>query len=268
MIAPLILGIAMQESFHVVLNIQELDINMIRLMRVKKERLQELTEIQTLKTDIHKQVADKETQITETKKDIRMGEMQIKEIQERVSKLEAQQAAVKKMDEFNALTQEMTRAGKERTEVEQRLSDYMDKLAVEEDLLVTLKENLKSTDENSLVIEKEIHESIEKINEEGKVLLAQREELKKQVDPEMFKIYERLLKNKKDRVVVPIEQRTCSGCHIVLTPQHENMVRKGDRLVFCEHCSRILFWQDAPSVEGEEATAPRRRRRRAAAGAA
>ena len=83
----------------------------------------------------------------------------------------------------------------------------------------------------------------------------------------MFKIYERLLKNKKDRVVVPIEQRTCSGCHIVLTPQHENLVRKGDRLIFCEHCSRILFWQEAPPVEGEEA-APRRRRRRTAAGAA
>ena len=90
--------------------------------------------------------------------------------------------------------------------------------------------------------------------------------LKLQVDQEIFKIYERLLKNKKDRVVVPIEQRTCSGCHIVLTPQHENLVRKGDRLVFCEHCSRILFWQEIPMVEGEEA-APRRRRRRATANA-
>jgi uncharacterized protein len=256
----------MQASFHGILKIQELDINMIRLMRVKKERLRELTEIQTLKSDIHKQVADKEVQITEIKKDIRMGEMQIKEIQEKVAKLEAQQAAVKKMDEFNALTHEMTHMGRERSAVEQKLSDLMDKIAVEEDLLVTLKENLKSTDENSRVIEKEIRESIEKINEEGQGLLLQREELKKQVDSEMFKIYERLLKNKKDRVVVPIEQRTCSGCHIVLTPQHENLVRKGDRLIFCEHCSRILFWQETTVVEGEEA-APRRRRRRTAANA-
>ena len=255
----------MQESFNVILNIQELDINMIRLMRVKKDRQKELLKIHTLKSDIEKQVADKEGQILELKKDVRMGETQIKEIQEKVAKLEAQQAAVKKMDEFNALTHEMTNAGRERTAVEQRLSDLMDKLVTEEDLLVTLKDNLRSTQDNSKAIEKEIHESIEKINEEGKALLVQREELKNQVEPEMFKIYERLLKNKKDRVVVPIEQRTCSGCHIVLTPQHENLVRKGDRLVFCEHCSRILFWQEAPPVEGE-AQAPRRRRRRAAAG--
>jgi uncharacterized protein len=254
----------MQESFNVILNIQELDINMIRLMRVKKDRLKELSKIQNLKTDIQKQVSDKESQIMEIKKDIRMGETQIKEIQDKVAMLESRQAAVRKMDEFNALTHEMTNAGRERNLVEQRLSDLMDRLAAEEDLLITLKDNHKSTEENSKVIEKEIHESIEKINEEGKALLVQRETLKSQVELEIFKIYERLLKNKKDRVVVPIEQRTCSGCHIVLTPQHENLVRKGDRLVFCEHCSRILFWHEVPVVEGEETT-PRRRRRRPAA---
>jgi uncharacterized protein len=257
----------MQESFPIILKIQDLDINMIRLLRVKKERQRELTKIQTLKADIQTQVTDKESQILETKKEIRMGETQIREIQDKVAKLEAQQAAVKKMDEFNALTHEMTHAGRERTAVEQRLSDLVDKLAAEEDLLVTLKENLKSTQENSLAIEKEIDESIEKINAEGRALFEQREALKAKVEPEMFKIYERLLKNKKDRVVVPIEQRTCSGCHIVLTPQHENLVRKGDRLIFCEHCSRILYWQEAPAAEGE-VQAPRRRRRRTTANAA
>ncbi|MCH9625252.1 MAG: hypothetical protein S4CHLAM123_04220 [Chlamydiales bacterium] len=256
----------MQESFHTILAIQELDINMIRLMRVKKERQKELTKINVLTADIQQQTADKEVQITGIKKDIRMGETQIKEIQEKTAKFESQQAAVKKMDEFNALTQEMTAAGRERTAIEQRLSDLMDKLAVEEEILVTLKENLVSTAENSKIIEKEIHESIVKINEEGRELLEKREALKVPVDLEFFKIYERLLKNKRDRVIVPIENRTCSGCHIVLTPQHENMVRKADRLIFCEHCSRILYWQDeTPAATlGEEAT-PRRRRRKAAA---
>ena len=253
----------MQESFHIILNIQELDINMIRLMRVKKERQKELIKIQTLRSDIQKQVADKEGQVLEIKKDIRMGETQIKEIQDKVAKLEAQQAAVKKMDEFNALTHEMTNTGRERTAVEQRLSDLMDKLAVEEDLLVTLKDNSKSTQENSQAIEKEIHESIGKINEEGKALLIEREALKTKVDSEIFQIYERLLKNKKDRVVVPIENRTCSGCHIVLTAQHENLVRKGESLVFCEHCSRIHYWQESEALEGTAVATKRRRRRRA-----
>lgn len=257
----------MLESFPTLLSIQELDINMIRLMRVKKEREKELSKIHGLKEDIQKQVSDKETAITEIKKDIRMGETKIKEIEEKVAKLEGQQAAVKKMDEFNALTQEMTAAGRERTTTEHNLSDFMDKLASEEDLLIALKENLQSTEESGTMIEKEIHESIGKINAEGNEILAKREKMKGDVDQELFEIYERLLKNKRDRVVVPIEKRTCSGCHILLTPQHENLVRKGDRLVFCEHCSRILYWQEeAATPEGEEA-APKRRRRRTTAAA-
>ncbi len=256
----------MHESFQTILSIQELDINMIRLMRVKKERQKELTKIHQLKSDIQKQVEDKMAEITDIKKQIRMGETQIKEIQDKVAKYEAQQAAVKKMDEFNALTQEMTAAGRERNATEHKLSDLMDKLATEEDLLVTLRENLQSTEENGNLIEKEIHESINKVNEEGRSILEKREGMKEGVSQELFQIYERLLKNKRDRVVVPIENRTCSGCHILLTPQHENLVRKGDRLVFCEHCSRILFWQEGEVAEaGEEAATPRRRRRKATA---
>ena len=62
-------------------------------------------------------------------------------------------------------------------------------------------------------------------------------------------------------MVVPLEHRVCSGCHIVLTAQDENLVRKGERLVFCEHCSRILYLPESEMIEGE-ATAPKRRRRK------
>ena len=93
--------------------------------------------------------------------------------------------------------------------------------------------------------------------------MEKRIELKNATDPELFHIYERLLNNKKDRVVVPIENRVCSGCHIVLTPQHENLVRKRDRLIFCEHCSRILYWQESQAATQESSTTKRRRRRAA-----
>ncbi len=255
----------MQDSFKTLLSIQELDIKMIRLVQVKSERKKELKKIHTLKEDIQQQVEKKDQNVKEIKTEIRLGETQIKEIQEKVTKLEGQQAAVKKMDEFNALTQEMTQAGRERSAIEHRLSDLMDRQTAEEDLFATLKENLKSTNENSLILEKEIHESIEKINAEGRELLEQREKMIAQVDENLFKIYERLLKNKRDRVVVPIENRTCSGCHIVLTAQHENLVRQGARLIFCEHCSRMLYWQESEAALGsEEEASPRRRRRRAA----
>ncbi|MEG0036638.1 MAG: zinc ribbon domain-containing protein [Victivallaceae bacterium] len=252
----------MHKSLNVILNIQELDIKMIRLMRVKKEHQHEMTKVHALKTDIKQKVSEKETELVELKQQIQLGEKQIQEIEARISKLEAQQSAVKKMDEFNALTQEMASTGKERRNLEHQLSDLTDKLAAEEDLIVSLKENLAVTEKNNAAIEEEINESVRKINDEGRSLLNEREALVASADQEFFKIYERLLKNKKDRVVVPIENRVCNGCHIVLTPQHENLVRKKDRLVFCEHCSRILFWQKSSEQVSEGVIGVKRRRRR------
>jgi predicted nucleic acid-binding Zn-ribbon protein len=203
----------------------------------------------------------KESEIIELKKQIRIGEGDVAEIKTKIGKLEAQQGSVKKVEEFNALTQEISGLEREKANKEQRLSDLYDKQVVEEDLLKNLKSTFDSTKTNSAQLEEEICQSIQAINYEGVALKKQRDELQNRASPEVFRIYEKLLKNKKDRVIVPIENRCCSGCHIVVTAQHENIVRKGDKLVFCEHCSRIHYWQDHDVREAVEEGSVRRRRR-------
>ncbi len=252
----------MQDSLRQVIDIQELDMKMIRLMRVKKERHSELEQIAGLRRDLQEQVTEKTREIEEISKNVQGIEIKIQEIHAKLKKLEAQQASVKKVDEFNALTQEMTASERERISLEQKASDLVDKRVAEEDLLQKIHDGLKNSEESSLALEKEIHTSIDLINEEGRMLKKERDVLAETADPEVLRIYERLLRNKRDRVIVPIENRTCSGCQIALTAQHENLVRKGENLAFCEHCSRIHYWQDTVAAESGAAQTTRRRRRR------
>ncbi|MBN4067416.1 hypothetical protein JYU14_04970, partial [Simkania negevensis] len=187
----------------------------------------------------------------------------IDELKEKVKNFETKQDVVKKMEEFTALTQEVSTANRERVQIEQELNILSDKLIVEEEVCDTIGNSVALTEENSRALEEEIAESIGRINSEGRELQKEREKLIKGADSAVFVVYERLLSNKRDRVVVPIENRVCMGCHIQLTAQHENLVRKGERLIFCEHCSRIVFWQppEAALEEGGEGTVRRRRRR-------
>lgn len=254
----------MQENLKTIIEIQELDMKMLRLMRIKKERQKELKQIEDLRADLHGQVKEKELEVKELSKQISAFELRIEEISKKLKDLESRQTQIRKVEEFNALTQEMTSTERERITIEQKVSDLVDRKVVEEELLEKIKESLKTSEESSLALEKEIQSSIQMINEEGLQLKEERDALVTIADPDTFRIYERLLRNKKDRVVVPIENRTCSGCHIALTAQHENIVRKGENLVFCEHCSRIHFWQESEVLEGTP-VATRRRRRRAAA---
>ncbi|CDZ80498.1 Putative zinc ribbon domain protein [Candidatus Rubidus massiliensis] len=251
----------MLKSLTTILDIQELDMQMIQLMRLKQSRQKELFDINAIKADLQKKSSVKEEEIITLKKEIRLVEGEIAEIQAKLKKLEGQQHSVKKVEEFNALTQEMNQVDKERMAKEQKASDLYDQIAVEEDVLKGIQQTLESTSVNSKVLEEEIVEAIKQINEEGQLLKVKRDELVNDADPEVFKVYERLLKNKRDRVVVPIENRCCSGCHIMLTAQDENLVRKGERIIFCEHCSRIHYWPESETLEGTVA-APKQRRRR------
>ncbi|OGN55260.1 MAG: hypothetical protein A3D96_06735 [Chlamydiae bacterium RIFCSPHIGHO2_12_FULL_44_59] len=251
----------MLQSLKLVLDIQELDMKMIRLMRLKKERLKELEHIDSLRRELKLQQKEKEQEIADLSQNIAAQEEKIIAIKDRIKKLEGKQSTVKKVDEFNALTQEMTSSERERSATEQITSDLIDKRNLEEEILDKIKQSLAQSEESSQNLENEIRESIRLINQEGAELKASRDDVAKTADQEVMRIYQRLLNNKKDRVVVPIENRTCSGCHIALTAQHENVVRKGERLTFCEHCSRIHYWQENEIVEGAAVTTKRRRRR-------
>lgn len=251
----------MLKALKIILDVQEVDMQMIQLMRLKTERQKDLANINAVKSDLSVQAEAKETEIADLKKLIRLMEGELADVKSKIKKLEGQQSSIKKVEEFNALSHEMSQADRERMAKEQRLSDHMDKLVAEEDALKAINESLKTTISSSKVLEAEIQESIDRINAEGRVLKEQRDQLVAQADPEVFRIYERLLRNKKDRVVVPIENRCCSGCHIMLTAQDENLVRKGERLVFCEHCSRIHFWQESEALEGTAVATKQRRRR-------
>ena len=251
----------MYQALKFLLNIQELDIKMIRLMRVKKQRQGELKQIEDLRFELEEQLKLKQEEIADLDKQINALEEKIQALSDKYKKLETQQASIKKVEEFNALTQEMTTIEREKGALETQTSNILDKKSAEEEIHDKIKESLDASAINSKELENEIKIGIDKINEEGQQLQQQRQAAAQQADPNILKIYERLLRNKKDRVIVPIENRTCSGCHIALTLQHENLVRKGEALVFCEHCSRIHFWQESESIEGTTAATRRRRRR-------
>lgn len=251
----------MLDALKVILEIQELDMKMIQLVDLRSQKRKELNKLHTHEESLRRKCEEKSTEITEIKKLIRLTEGELNEVLEKIKKLETQQSAIKKVDEYNALTHEISLTDRERLAKEQRLSDYYDRLAAEEDSLKSLQGTLDSSISGSQAIEAEILENIKQINEEGRVLKEERDLLVAKADPEVFKIYERLLMHKKCRVVVPLEQRCCSGCHIMLTAQHENLVRRGERLVFCEHCSRIHYWQDSKELEDSVVATKQRRRK-------
>lgn len=60
------------------------------------------------------------------------------------------------------------------------------------------------------------------------------------VDPEVLALYERILENKGELAVVPVDGEICTGCNRSVRPQIVNELRLG-KLKTCENCARIIY---------------------------
>jgi len=63
------------------------------------------------------------------------------------------------------------------------------------------------------------------------------------VEASLFQTYQRLLRSRGGLAVVPVKDGSCLGCHVALTPQTYNELRKGEVFVSCANCQRILYWK-------------------------
>jgi predicted nucleic acid-binding Zn-ribbon protein len=73
---------------------------------------------------------------------------------------------------------------------------------------------------------------------------AQRREAAAALPHLMAEHYERVRKGKKGAALVPIRKEQCSGCHMKVSQNLINEVRRGQKLIPCESCSRIVYLEE------------------------
>jgi hypothetical protein len=92
------------------------------------------------------------------------------------------------------------------------------------------------------------------LKDKGKILkgLEKREKtITPGLDEEILFKFERIIKNKSGLGIVPIDGGVCNGCHMILPAQYANNVRRGEGIMFCPNCSRILFVPDEEDTADE-----------------
>ena len=64
--------------------------------------------------------------------------------------------------------------------------------------------------------------------------------------------YDRIRKKRNGVVVAEAVGGRCTACQITLRPQYFQDLRKGDQVMFCESCGRIVYYN--PPVHTEDGT--------------
>src|SRR5579883_2198768 len=111
-------------------------------------------------------------------------------------------------------------------------------------------------------IEKEKEQARQRTTEDETLLAewnAKRDGLRAGVDPDTLRRYERVMKYRGSGLSEVRDQK-CTACQVMLRPQTYNDVRSGQKIIECESCQRLLYFNPENEVKTEKASVSHRRR--------
>jgi len=198
-------------------------------------------------------LSDAKQQLDNNQEVRRNLEKEVSGAKSRLSKFQEHEMIVKTNEELWAVQTEITTA---KSAVQ----------SFEEDLLVSMLEtdaliaSVNEAERSMVTVEAEIEAERQTIEQEratseatAKQALVARESLASEIDAAVLALFDQIAEKRNGLAVVEAENNLCSSCHVRLRPQVFNDIRLNDRVIQCESCGRILYFQLANKSLPEDA---------------
>lgn len=168
--------------------------------------------------------------------------------------MKVRESGEKGMDDIST-HREYEALDKQISEATLREQDLRRELQVEEKILADLTDSMKEDEQSIKAQEEELKGMQESFDQEMSGYKAKLVELEAQetaesegIDSEVLFKFHRIIQRNSDGIV-SVKGGVCSGCRMILPTQFANEVRRGDGIMFCPYCSRILFYEETGEDE-------------------
>lgn len=174
---------------------------------------------------------------------IKSVELEIETVKETIKKYRNQQGQIKSNDQYRALEREIREQLGRVRELEEREIALMEG---SEDLKKAVADSEQILQQEESVVQgdlKALDDRLANIQGEVEDARKNRDALTEGIDESWLSRYTRIFNNKGDYALVPVDGGTCGGCHMKVPPQLVQDAKRGDAMVSCSYCGRLLYWQ-------------------------
>jgi uncharacterized protein len=232
-----------------ILKIQSIDIRFDEMGKEKERIPRELEKRREEIESLSKAIEGDLTVLDGLKVDRRKVEKELEEVEARRKKSKTRLDDVKSNKEYQAVIKELEDIKVLANEKEELVIQKMEDTEIQEAECGRNNAQLDKAQKEYREKEREFEEMTIEFEKEIEKLTREKEELSQQCDADLLGRYSRLRAHLRGRVVVPVRNAVCEGCHIGIPPQQYNMLLKGDSTQICPHCSRIIYWEGNTEIE-------------------
>lgn len=232
----------MKDKIRDLITLQECDNRIQGLTDRQKEGPRKIQRLEGELHSVESEYQEEANRLELLKKERRSVEQEIQEQEEKLEKSNIKLAHIKSNKEYKAGLKEVDDVKKSKSSTEDKaiqLMEEIDELEKESlDNSKKLGELRKRFEEGKAEISKEL-ESLEK---ELNLLQGKREKFVSTVDQELLNKYLFLKERKGGQAITPVIGAVCQACYMGLPPQKFNESIKGQSLLTCPNCDRIIYW--------------------------
>ncbi len=165
----------------------------------------------------------------------------ISEFSAKIKELSKKSGAVKTEKEANALKIEEDIA-KEQLDAANDEIVRLDKILENKELFKKELLEEKSKEEQNLdEIKASISSQMDDLEKERMNVYAKKTKLVAEMNQKVLSFYEKIRKWAKNTAVVPVKKQACYGCFMKIYDKTYLSVIKGEEIITCPHCGRILY---------------------------
>ena len=248
----------MLPDIKLAIRLQDLDNRVAELTKEVAALPKHIAEIEKkLEAHERKLEADRAA-LAANQKDRKRLEGEIQAQQQKISKLKDQMLEAKTNDQYRAFQHEIEYCEKEIRRSEDGILDLM---SASEPLERNVKAAEGALKQEKAQVEAEKQQARERTagdQRELDVLHTERRAIIGQITPKVMADYERVRKLRRGTAVAEAVDGRCSQCHMSVRPQFFQDLKRGEQVMYCESCSRILYYnppQTSANLTGEPAPA-------------
>ncbi len=189
------------------------------------------------------EIDDEEKLINDFKQKYRSCETDVQVNNTKAEKSQEKLKLVKTNKEYQSSLKEIDEIKATSSKIEDEMLQYLEKIETSE------KNILKKKESNSILAEKLKKEKDIIIQEsgQGRKEVAKLEEewinISKKIDPKLLEKLSVVKEMVSGRAIAAVKNAVCLGCNMQIPPQAYNELQRTERLEFCPHCQRIIYWE-------------------------
>lgn len=234
----------MNELIEQLVALQEIDLVIDKIDGEIKLEQDELDGRIAALAERQERIKEQEAQIEELEKERRTLEDEMTDKISHVKERQSKMMQVQTSREQTALLKEIEDAKRNVKDNEEKIVSIMEqveKLSAEKGEEKTILKTEKSQVDSR---KKKVKKIVDDLNKGRKTKRTKRDKQASAINGSMIQKYEILRDRRNGLAIVNVVEGVCQGCFMNLPPQKYNMLLRGDQVLECPSCQRLIYHQE------------------------